>query len=305
MSYVQFNRISMMPDYLKGILLALISTGLFVLSGMLVRILSSSIDTFQILLFRQVVFVLVLSPAIISNIEILIRPKQVKLHFLRIVAAFFALYLGFITVSNIPFADAQALGFLQVIFVALISRTLLSEALSHSRLFTIAVGFIGVMLVVQPKFYDASFSYILIGSLGSLAAAVAVVCVRKVAQSEPKITLLAYQAIFVGIIALIPSIHNWNWPSLNELGLLILVGLLSSVGQWFGVTAYKFAQANIVANVQYASIIYSLLLGYFIFSEIPDTLALVGACVLIFSAVLPQIYYRLKPAFSHQLSGKR
>lgn len=302
MSYIQLKFIASMPDYLKGILLALISTGLFVLSGMLVRMLGSSIDTFQILLFRQLVFILVLLPAIKANFDTLLKPQKVKLHVLRIVGAFFALYFGFIAVSNLPFADAQALGFLQVLFVALISKTFLSEKLSISRLFTISVGFIGVMLVVQPKFLEASFQYVLVGSLGALGAAIAVVCVRKVAQSEPKITLLAYQAIFVGIIALLPSINNWHWPSLYELGLLILVGILSSIGQWLGVTAYRYGEANVIANVQYVSIIYSLVLGYFIFSEVPDNLALIGATVLILSAVLPQMYQRARSALGHQTS---
>ncbi|MDG3086431.1 DMT family transporter [Vibrio hannami] len=305
MSSLKLNALISMPDYLKGVLLALFSTALFVLSGMMVRMLSGSIDTFQILLFRQIVFILVLLPAIRANIEVLLKPKKVKLHVLRITGAFFALYFGFITVSNLPFADAQALGFLQVLFVALISKTFLSEKLSGSRLFTIVVGFVGVMLVVQPKFYETSFIFVLIGAVASLGAAIAVVCVRKVAQTEPKITLLAYQAIFVGLIALLPSISNWYWPTLNELGLLIMVGLLSSVGQWIGVTAYKYGEANIIANVQYVSIIYSLVLGYFIFSEIPDSLALIGASILILSAVIPQIYPLTKSAIGQKIALRR
>lgn len=292
MSYSQFKLAETMPDNLKGVLLALISTGLFVLSSMLVRMLSNTVDTFQILLCRQIVFILVLLPAIKANIDILMRPQKVKWHVLRIIGAFFALYFGFITVSHLPFADAQALGFMQVLFVALICKLCLSEKVSKSRHFTIGVGLIGVMFVVQPKFYEASFSYVLIGVLGALGAAVAIVCVRKVAQSEPKITLLAYQAVAVGVIALISSINNWRWPSISELVLLVLVGLVSSVGQWVGVTAYKYGEANVVANVHYISIIYSLVLGYFIFAEVPNSLALIGACVLILSAVLPQLYNR-------------
>ena len=94
---------------LKGILLALMSTALFVLVGVLVRILSERIDVFQILLFRQLVFVALLIPAIAVYINTLLKPRMVHLHLLRIAGAFLALYLGFITVSNIPLADATAL----------------------------------------------------------------------------------------------------------------------------------------------------------------------------------------------------
>ncbi len=285
---------STVPAPLKGISLALISTALFVLSGMLVRLLSATIDTFEILLFRQIVFIIVLLPAIKKNIEVLRKPKKIKLHTLRIFSAFVSLYFGFVTVSNLPFADAQALGFLQVLFVALISRTFLSERMTPSRVLTILIGFVGVMLIVQPELDNIASPFILTGAISALGAAIAVVCVRKVATTEPKITLLAYQALFVGFIALAPAIYNWKWPTWSELNLLILVGLLSSVGQWIGVTAYKFTEANIVANVQYVSILYSLVLGFFIFAEIPNDLAIIGAIVLLSSALIPLLYTHIK-----------
>lgn len=279
-----------MPPTLNGISLALLSTALFTVVGVLVRVLSDSIDLFQILLFRQLVFLSLLMPAIVDNVEVLLKPKHLKLHTFRILGAFVALYLGFVTVSNIPLADATALGFTQVLFVACISRFFLAEAISVTRLFTIIVGFIGVMLVVQPSFEQTSLVYTLLGLIAALGAAVAVICVRKVAQVEPRITLLAYQAIFVGLMALIPSILVWQWPSGYELALLIGVGVLSSIAQWIGVTAYKYGEANVIANVEYAKIIYSLFFGYWLFAEKPDLLAMVGVIVIVMSAVLPMLF---------------
>ncbi|WP_231115534.1 DMT family transporter [Vibrio coralliilyticus] len=284
------NRFSLLPNTWKGVLLALISTATFTVVGVIVRILSDSMEVFQILLFRQLVFVVLLTPAICSNIEVLLKPKRLKLHTFRILGAFTALYLGFVTVSNIPLADATALGFTQVLFVACISRLFLAESISASRLFTIIVGFIGVMLVVQPSFEQGSLLYVGLGLVGALGAAVAVVCVRKVAQVEPKITLLAYQAIFVGLMALIPSLLNWQWPSASEFGLLICVGVLSSFAQWVGITAYKYGEANVIANVEYAKILYSLLFGYWLFAEMPNWMAIVGAMIIIASAILPMLY---------------
>ena len=275
------------PVKMQGILLALISTGLFVLVGVLVRILSERIDLFQILLFRQLVFIVLLLPSVKASIDILLKPRQVKLHFLRIFGAFLALYLGFVTVSHIPLADATALGFTQVLFVAVISRLFLSEAVGLSRLLTILIGFAGVMLVVQPEF-NQSAVYTLTGLIAASGAAVAVVCVRKMAQTESRVVLLSYQAVFVGLIALLPSLMSWQWPTLYELMLLILVGVISSAAaQWIGVTAYKLAEANVIANVEYAKIVYSLALGYWLFAETPDTLAVLGVLIIFASAILP------------------
>jgi len=273
----------------KGILLALISTAMFVCVGVIVRTLSDTIDPFQILLFRQVVFITILMPTMVSNTQILLKPNKIGLHILRVSGAFIALYFGFLTVSNLPFADATALGFIQVLFVALISNIFLSEQINAARKFTIVVGFIGVMFIVRPTFIGASAVYILCGVIAALGAAIAVVCVRRVAQTEPRITLLAYQAIFVALLVLVPAMYTWQWPTLNEWMLLILVGVLSSVAQWIGISAYKLAEANVVANVEYVKIIYSLLIGYWLFAEQPDSYAIAGAVIIIISAILPNL----------------
>ena len=297
MTVPSLSKISSVPETFKGILLALVSNALFLSVGVLVRILSESIDVLQILFFRQLIFVVVLLPAISKNMHTLMRPRHIKLHILRIVGAFFALLLGFITVSNLPLAEATALGFTSVLFVALISSLFLSESVGKSRQFTLLVGCIGVMMVVQPPFENLSIVYTLTGLGAAMAAAVAVFCVRKVALTEPTINLLVYQAVFVGIMALIPSIYYWQWPTLSELALLLLIGVMASVGQWLAITAYKFGEANVVANVEYVKMVYSLLLGYWIFAESPNMLALCGASVIMVSPFLPQLMLSLAKRF--------
>ena len=278
-----------LSDPAKGIALALISNALFILVGVIVRELSQSIDIFQILLFRQLVFVTLLMPSIISNIDAMLHPKMVSMHVWRVTGAFIALYFSFLTVSNIPFADATALGFLKVLFVAVISRLFLKENVGWARMTTILVGFTGVMLVVQPTLESESLFYVGTGLVAALGAAIAVICVRKMANVESKTVVLAYQAIFVGAVALIPAIIEWQWPTWSELALLVLVGVISSIGQWFGVTAYKWGEANVVSNVEYSQMIYSMVLGYLLFAELPNSLALIGAAVIVFSAIIPFI----------------
>ncbi|OEE20433.1 hypothetical protein OAY_02490 [Vibrio cyclitrophicus ZF205] len=294
---------------MKGITLALISTALFTIVGVFVRQLSTDYDTFQILFFRQLIFMLLrlccviqfrdraapfrvlllLLPAIRKNIGVLLKPNKISLHLLRILGAFTALYFGFISVSNIPFSDATALGFLQVLFVALIAHFVLVEQITSSRIFTIVVGFIGVMTVVRPTFASHNL-YVLSGVIAALGASVAVVCVRKVAQSEPKITLMAYQALAIGLMTLIPTLYLWRTPTVEDFMLLLLVGIISSFAQYVGISAYKWVQANIIANVEYVKIIYSLIIGLVVFSEIPDLWSMIGALIILISALIPLIW---------------
>lgn len=274
----------------KGIFLALFSTALFTLVGALVRQLSDDYDAFQILFFRQLVFVLLLVPAMRNNIKVLLKPNKIKLHILRILGAFTALYLGFVTVSNIAFADATALGFLQVIFVALIARLALKEEVTVRRCLTITIGFAGVVLVVQPSFSGYEFIYVMAGVAAAFGAAIAVICVRAVAQTEPKITLLAYQAVCVGLIALVPAIDQWQTPTIEDLIWLLSIGVISSIAQYVGISAYKWAEANIIANVEYVKIIYSVLIGWMLFSELPNMWAFMGVLTILASALIPMVW---------------
>ncbi|MDA0106617.1 DMT family transporter [Vibrio sp. La 4.2.2] len=274
----------------KGIALALVSTALFTVVGVIVRLLSDSIGVFQILLFRQLVFLTLLMPAIVINFASLRQPTHLKLHTFRILGAFTALSIGFVVVSTIPLANATALGFTRVLFVALLARLFLRETLSMSRILTLILGFSGVMLIVQPSFDDTSLGYIVLGLVASMGAAIAAICVRRIAQLESKLALLAYQALFVGILALVPSTFDWVWPSWNELLLLVSVGVISSIAQWFGVSAYKYGAANVVSNVEYVKIIYAMGIGYLLFSETPNQLAIIGVVLLFLSVCVPKLF---------------
>lgn len=229
--------LSRLPNTTKGVSCALISTALFVIVGIFVRQLSETIDLFQVLLFRQVVFIILLLPSIKNNLPQLLKPQRVGVHLSRVTGAFIALYFGFVAVSHLPLADATALGFLQVLFVAVMSKALLSEKLDRLRMSTIALGFVGVIMVVQPSFSQASSYYVSLGVLSAFGAAIAVICVRTLSQNQPKVVLLSYQAFFVGLVALIPSILSWQTPTLFELTLLVLIGVTSSLAQWIGVSA--------------------------------------------------------------------
>lgn len=270
-------------------MLALVANAMFVTVGVCVRLISESIDVFQILLFRQLIFITVLAPSIYKNMDSLLRPRMLKLHGLRICGAFFALLLGFVTVSNLPLAEATALGFCNVLFVAILARFFLNEAIDKSRLTTLLAGFSGVMLVVQPSLENMTFLYTLTGLGSAVAAAVAVFCVKKIIHVESKTNLLVYQAVFVGLLALLPSIIYWKWPTPFALAILILIGLISSAAQWISVTAYSYGEANVISNVEYTKMIYSIFLGYFFFAEIPNGLSIAGALLIIASAFIPQL----------------
>ncbi|WP_028115801.1 DMT family transporter [Ferrimonas senticii] len=270
-----------------GVILALGSNLLFVLEGALVKQLAAQLSLLQILLCRQLVFLLLLLPLIRRFGQDLWRPKSLPLHGLRIITALMSLYFGFIAFSNLPLADATALGFTGVLFVALIAKLWLNESISRQRVLTIAVGFIGVMLITQPTFALTDSLYIGAGLLAALGGAGAASCVRHLSQVHSKTTLMTYQAAAVGLLVLPFALSQWQTPTIHELLGLGLIGLVSALATGLGVSAYQKAPANVVSNVGYSKMLFAIGLGYGLFHELPNCVGVLGIAVLMLSALLP------------------
>ncbi|MES0870877.1 DMT family transporter [Pseudovibrio sp. SCP19] len=173
----------------------------------------------------------------------------------------------------------------------------LGEATTKNRILGITLGFLGVLIVIRPGFDGLASLYALVPLAGALGAAVAVVCVRKLSQTESTATLLGYQAVFVGLMAGLPMFWLWKTPDLFGFVLLISMALIATLGQWIGIKALRLGEARLVSSTEYFSLIYAALLGLVLFSELPDAFTLIGAATIIFSALyMMQKEHRRKAA---------
>lgn len=185
----------------------------------------------------------------------------------------------------LPLTTATTLTFAQVFFVALLAIFLLNERVGTHRLAAIAVGFVGVVIVMRPGFGGLFNIYALIPLAAALGAAIAKIYVRRLSQVESTATLLTYQALFVGLLAGIPLFWLWTTPDLPGLLLLLAMGVLATVGQWTGVKALQFGEASVIGNIDYTALIYAALFGWFLFSEIPDIYTVLGALIIVASSI--------------------
>ncbi len=269
----------------KGILLALIAAILFASVAAMAKIASSNYHLLQILFFRQFVILLSTLPFIIKAPLKTLKTQNTKLHFMRLVGAFIALSCGIWAVSALPLTTAITLSFSQVFFVALLALYFLEEPVGWRRLLTILVGFAGVLIVMRPAVNGVFNMHSLVPIIGALGAAVAVISVRKLTQTESTTTLLVFQAVFVGALAGIPLIWLGKIPNLPDLLFLFTMGSLAAIGQWLGVKALQYAEASLLGNIQYVKLVFAAILGYFIFNQLPDIYTISGAMIIIASAI--------------------
>jgi len=192
-----------------------------------------------------------------------------------------------------PLADAVAIFFVEPFILILLGTLILGEPNSWQRLALCLVGLAGSWLVIQPNFAELGPAAFL-----PLGTAVAFACymllTRAMARQMHPVTLQGYTALAASLIMLPLLIGGYGfeiealtlrWPSLEVMGMLLGVGLASTVAHLFISFALSMASAGIIAPIQYFEIVVATLLGYWVFNDLPDPLAMTGIVVIIASGV--------------------
>ncbi len=273
------------PNNLKGILWALLATALFAIVVAMAKVAVNEYHVLQVLFFRQVVVFLSCIPSIVKTFPEGLKTRYPVMHSSRLIGAFVALSCSIWAVAVLPLTTAITLGFAQVFFVSLLALAFLSEPVGLHRIGAVVVGFIGVVVAMRPGVEGIVDVHSLIPIFGALGAGVAIISVRKLSQTESTATLLLYQALFVGVLAGLPLFWLWVTPDLKDTLFLLTMGALATVGQWVGVKALRLGEASVIGNIQYMQLIYATILGYFVFSEVPDIYTICGAAIIIGSSI--------------------
>ena len=270
----------------RGSIWALLSAGVAIIQISLVKILGETLHLTEIIFFRQLFILAVVLPVMVHNFPEAFKTKYYGLHALRIIGALAAMLLGFGAVINMPLADATTIAFSKSFFVTIFAIFFLGERVGHRRWFAVGVGFVGVMIVMQPGGESASFGiYGLMALGGAAGAAMVMVIIRKISQSDATITILAYQSIGVGVVMIVPAIWYWQTPNLYEFGLLVALGCISVLVQTFNIHAYRAGEASAIASLDYTRLIYALIIGFLLFGDWPDETVLIGAAIIISAAL--------------------
>ncbi len=263
----------------------MLATALFSIAAVMAKVAVVDFHVLQILFFRQIVVFLSSLPTLVNTFPNGLKTHYAGTHALRLMGAFIALSCSIWALAVLPLSTAVTLGFAQVFFVALLASMVLNEVIGVHRVVAIVAGFIGVVIVMQPGVDGIANINTLIPLGGAMGAAVAVTSVRKLSSTESTATLLLYQSVFVGVLAGVPLFWLWETPSFTDFLFLITLGVIAAVAQWVGIYALRLAEASVVSTIKYSELLFASLLGYFVFSELPDKSTVLGAAVIVCSAL--------------------
>jgi drug/metabolite transporter (DMT)-like permease len=191
----------------------------------------------------------------------------------------------FFAVHYLPLAETYAVSFLSPFLVALLAMVFLGEKVTARRWSAIALGFAGVIIVIQPGGGVFSWAVVFPLAMAVFWAAYQVVT-RLMSATEPLLTTLFF-TMAVGVIALTPAMpFLWVMPDLQAWLLMLFMGLTGLVGQALLIKAYALAAASLLAPFAYSQIIWATVIGYFVFGDLPGLSTIIGVAVVIVGGFL-------------------
>lgn len=278
-------------DPVKGILLSLIAIMCFAAMSTMVKQATQYTPTGQIVFFRSFFAMLpvIIFAATRSQLRTILHTKRLGGHLIRTAVGVTSMYLGFWSLYYLPLAEATAIGYATPLFMVFLAAFFLGETVRRYRWSAVALGFVGIAIILAPVFdfqLDADHS---LGALIALAAALFSACaaiqIRQLVDSESSNTIVLYFSLFSSIAALFSLPFGWVALSFDQSILLIAAGLLGGVAQIFHTQSFRFAEASLVAVFQYTSMIWASLFGYVIFEQIPALTTWIGTIVVICAGI--------------------
>ncbi len=271
-------------NLLLGALFILLAELFFASMGAAVKMVTAELPSEMAVFMRNLFGLALMTPLVWRRGLNGLKTGIFHIHLLRSLAGVSAMYCFFYALAHLQLADGMLLKMTSPLFMPLIALLWLGEALRRRTLVALAIGFVGVVLVLNPQ---GEFNTIaLIGLLGGVLASLAKVSLRRLGRSEPSLRVVFYFALLSTLISILPMFWHWQTPDLTQWGLFALVGLMGTLGQLFLTRGYAIASAAAVSPFTYASVLFGALYGYLFWEETISLQFVVGAALIALAGVL-------------------
>lgn len=277
---------------LLGIALKVAATFAFTLMAAIARHLGETIPVGQMVFFRSAfafVPILVFMALAGQGIAALATTRPL-LHARRAATGVLAMFTYFAALTYLPLADVTAISFASPLIVVALAAVFLGETVRLYRWSAVAIGFVGVLIMVSPHLGEgfdrgAAGVGIALAVVNAFLVAFTMIFIRMMSGSESALAITFYFQLTCTIVSLMTLPFAWAAPTIEQLALLVTLGILGGIGQLFMTNGYRFAQASTLANFDYAAMIWAILFGWLFFGELPVVAVYVGAAIVIASGL--------------------
>ncbi len=278
---------------LRAITLKLTSVVLFTIMAALVKAGTAEVPPGEAVFFRSFFAM----PVILSwlawrgDLATGLKVTRPMGHVWRGIIGVSAMGCGFAALGLLPLPEVTVLGFAAPLMTVLLAAVLLGERLRAFRLSAVALGLVGVCIVLWPRLqFDDLTDVALVGGALALTSAalraMSQIHIRRLVATEETSAIVFYFSLTATLFSLVSVPFGWVWPSPQVLIMLIGSGVIGGVAQIIITSAYRYAGAAVIAPFDYASILFAVLFGFLFFDEVPTAPVLIGASIVVLAGVL-------------------
>ena len=215
-------------------------------------------------------------------------------HIARGLVGVSSMALGFFALTRLPLPEAITLNYAQPLLVVVFSAMFLGETIRFYRWSAVVVGLAGVLVISWPKLTlmtapqglgDQELLGVIAVLLSAAISAVAMILVRSLVHTEKTATIVLWFSLTATAASLLSLPFGWQWLSPLQAALLVGSGICGGLGQILMTEAYRHAEASVVAPFEYASMILGVVVGYWVFAEMPTLNTLVGGFIVVAAGI--------------------
>lgn len=244
------------------------------------KYLSNSIYPWQITFFRFFFGALTLMPIMLYQGKKSFSTHRLPLHLVRGILLFIAIGLWSRGIEVAPITTATIMSFTVPIFVLLLAPIFLKEHVTWPMWLATLLGFVGIVLVLQPaaeEFNTASLLFVIAAMLFALLDIIN----KKYVTQEPMLCMLLYSSLVAMVLAYFPAARAWRIPTGYELLWLLALGGGGNLILYFLLRAFALVSASSLAPFRYLELLISMSVGYAFFHKLPSSHSYFGAAIII------------------------
>jgi drug/metabolite transporter (DMT)-like permease len=273
----------------RGILAMVAAMASFILNDALVKYTSQTLPAAQLIFIRGLMacVVVLLAARAMGALPHLRELRQLAQRWVvvRACADAMATMIYLTAMFNMPLANATAINLAGPLFITLFAACFMGEQVRASRWVAIGLGFLGVLLVIQPK-ADGFNSYALLCLLGTVFHATRDLLTRRIPVGVPVILItLATTLSIVLLSGAVSLVQGWRPFGWRELGMLAVASVLLSSGYYLLVYAMRQGEISLVTPFRYSTLLFAVLIGFAVWGDVPNTLAWCGIALLVGSGL--------------------
>ncbi|MBN9314622.1 MAG: DMT family transporter [Devosia sp.] len=262
---------------------------------------SEGVPAGQLVFFRSFFAILPIIVYLIwkSELGVGLKTKHPLSHLMRGLVGTGGMMTGFFALTQLPLAEAITISYATPLLIVVFSAVFYHEHVRLYRWSAVLVGLVGVIVIIWPRLTVfsggiADMSGATLGAISALIAAgfaaTAMVLVRKLVETERSATIVLYFSVMSSALGLATIPFGWVMPTPEQFALLVGAGIFGGIGQILLTESYRHADMSVIAPFEYASLILSIAIGYFVFQDVPTVQMLFGGAIVVGSGLF--IIYR-------------